>query len=614
MRAFKSFLVPTLCFFSMVATSYVAQQVAGQSSGDAEFYRGYYLQHQKQDLKGAIEAYKKSASLGASDKVLSMVDKEMQSLQQELASSDFAQLMPADALGYIEIDNPGQHAEKICTLMGITGREFKAGTERSTIYMDGLSISSDFQISPALLREIKKFRGIGIAVTEVQERGELPFKGVAVIHPGKSDLVTGLLETGLQLVPANETIGGFATFKVNNELWVVKTERLIVLGTSRDHISNCLGRIATPGEKSLDSSAHFKSAKAANEGAAVFAYISPKAVVAKHGQMLDGEMAIARMVLDLDSMEHISAGLMATNKGIRTRVGVQYAEDHNSFGYGLIRTIPLTKKALKHIPSGSTAVIGLGLNPKMLLAAQATGNRHFSALDIGRELFANIEEVGVYVMPSMAIRAEGIPDVGIIIASSDIEKSDSLWNQLLSLPSKLKAPESPQVETVSINGTKAQQYTFPGNEIPPIVIARIGEEAMVAGTRVAVEAALSAHNSQATLVNDPRAAAFWNTKSEFTSKAAFMNVSRAIELAQMNGGDEEMRMVAKVLEEMAFTLVVNEEPAKFEVQADLVGLPNFEQVIKAAAKMQGSVRTRARPPRVYDESAADIQLPRPQDD
>ena len=580
----KSGLV--LAFAFLTAGVGFAQQNARQGRAEAEFFRGYYLQHEKHNAGDAVEAYKRALELGANSKLRAAVDAEIANLQEELATADFASLMPSAAIAYVEISNPAAHVEKLAELIGLTGQQASPSDEKVTIPIENeFAISSDFQISPALLREFKKIRGAAVSVTDVSERG-IP-NAIAVIHPGDSDLITGLLETGMQLVPATDNIGGFPTFNVERQVWIVKTNRLVIVSTLKSEIADCLKRISSDGAGSLADDKNFQSAKSQNKDSAVFAFVSPQKAVGKFEHLFQGEMGLARMVLDLDHMEYVSSALTATDNGLRSGLTVKYSEDHNSFGYGLIRTVPLSRKALSHVPAGSAAVVGMGLNPKMLLAAQAAGQQPLSALDIGREVFANIEELGVFVLPSTTGR-EKIPNVGLVIASSDVEKSEALWNQLLSLPAMMDMEDGPSAKSIRIGGVDAREYTFGDDDIPQLVIARLGDEAMVAGTREAVQATISAKTSGKTLASDSRAAAFWDVNSKHTSKAAFVHVGRAMKLAAQidNGGNDEMQFIADVAQDLVVTLVVNEAPAQLDIQTDLVGLPQFADVIKTVAKFQ----------------------------
>lgn len=603
-QGFKSSLALALAL--LIASAGFAQTTSRQSRAEAEFFRGYYLEHETENLEEAVKAYKRAIELGANAKLRSAIDVEMARLQEELATADFAKLMPAEAIAYLEISNPATHVESVARLIGLTGKTFIAGDDKITIPIeDGIAISSDFQISPALLREFKKIRGAAISITGLNEHG-VP-SGVAVIHPGDSDLITGLLETGMQLVPATDKIGGFPTFNVEEQVWIVKTKRLVIVSSDKSEVANCLKRITSEAESSLADDKNFELAKSKNRDAAVFAFASPQKAVKTFEHMLQGEMALARMVLDLDHMQYVSTALMATDNGLRTKLNVKFSDDHNSFGYGMIRTVPLSRNALSHVPAGSVAVVGMGLNPKLLLAAQAAGEQQLSALDIGREVFANIEELGLFVMPSTTGGHDRIPNVGLVIASSDVDKSESLWNQLLSLPALMDLDEGPTAKSIKLEGIDAREYTFGDDDIPQLIIARLGDNAMVAGTRDAVAAAIAAGKNGQTLANDSRAAAFWEANSEFTSKAAFVHAGRALKLAasMSNGRDaDEMRMISEVLQELVVTMVVNEAPAELEIQTDLVGLPQFADVVKAVAKFQPQRRSH-RPVRVVDTALAE---------
>ncbi|MDG1874186.1 MAG: DUF3352 domain-containing protein [Mariniblastus sp.] len=561
------------------------------TKAELEFYRGYYLQHESHNAKEAIEAYRAAIKMGANEKLRSTIDQKIAGVQEELVTADFAQLMPANSIAYAEINQAGNHAENLFKLLGLTARQFSSSDEKAHLRLDSdFSIPSDFQIPSTLLCELKKIRGAAVAITAIENSPRVD--GIAVIHAGDSDLITGIMETAVQFAPVESRIAGYPTFNIEDEVWIVKTERLVLVSTQKEMLNDCISKI-TVSSNSLADNKQFQSAKAQNQDSAIFAFVSPQAVIANYGKMFQGELGIARMVLDLDSMKHLTWSLAANDIGLRTRMAVKFEENHHSFGYGLIRTAPLSRKALSHIPSGAAGVVGMGLNPKMVLAAQAAGSQPLSALDIGREFFANIEEIGIFVLPTVSSIKQLVPDVGVVISSADIEKSNSLWNQLLTLPSKLDLEDGPRASLSAIDGVAVHEYSFPDDEIPQVLIARIGEDAMVIGTRGAVEATIAATKSGQTLANDQRAAAFWSAKSEHTSKAAFISVSHALRLAaKLEGGSsaQEMLLAAQVLDDLAVTVVVNEAPANFVIQSDVVGLPIFENVIKTFAKINVSPR------------------------
>ena len=577
------------CPLTFLQSTSVAQNT---TPAESQFYKGYYLQHEQKDLKKAIKAYETALSLNAAPETRKAIDSEMSVIQEDLSTADFAQVMPENAFAYVEISNPAHHVEQLAKLMGLTGRDFDDDHERVVIPIeDGFAISSDFQISPALLREMKKIRGAAVAITDIGRNGKP--SGLAVIHPGDSDLVKGLVETGIQFVPSNDEIGGFPTFQIENEIWLVKTERLVLASTERSKIKDCLARILDQSKPSLQDHKRFQLAREAQSDPAVFAFVEPSRLMPiLSAAAPPQELAIARLVLDIDHTNYASLAIGSTSSGLQTQFQVDFDENHNSLGYGLIRTVPLSRKALSHVPSGCVGVVGMGLNPKMLMAAEMAGGKHLTALDIGRELFANIEELGLFVMPTS--RGE-VPDFGLIIAASDINKSEKLWETILSLPTQMGMEDGPKSDVIEVAGIKARVYDFRVDpNFPPIVIARLNDDSLIAGTQSAVETAIVSSKNGQTLANDPKAKALWSSTTEHTAKAIFVHAGRALKMAaNMEGGRDamEMRAVSQVINDLTVTLVLNEAPTRFSANMNLNGLPLFEDVVKTVAGMKQGQRS-----------------------
>jgi hypothetical protein len=147
-----------LAFVTLFAGTGIAQQSPDRSPAQAEFYRGYFLQHEANDFSSAEKAYRRAIQLKPTADVRSSIDAAIAIVLEENVSSNFAGLMPADSLAFLEISNPAEHAEQIARVMGLVGERSNNASEKVTLQIDdGLSISSDFKISPALFRELKKF-------------------------------------------------------------------------------------------------------------------------------------------------------------------------------------------------------------------------------------------------------------------------------------------------------------------------------------------------------------------------------------------------------------------------------------------------------------------------
>lgn len=574
--------------------------------GKSEFYRGYYLQNEAHNYEAALAAYRAALDAGANADLREHIQDQISRIESELAASDFAALMPASAFAYVEITSPADHVERVAEMMGLTGNRETDG-EVVTIQLDeALAISSDFKISPALMREMKKVRGAAAAITSFDPRTGPD--GIAIIHPGDSDLLTGMLETGVQLVPTTENINGYPTYQIENEVWIVKTERLIVVARNRTAIESCIGRIGRTSDSSLADQPAFQQARDAAGDSAVFAYASPAGVMNNLDDRMLREISIARMLMDLDHLNSVSASLGSTSDGIRFQARARYAENHNSLAYGLIRTAPLSGEALAYVPAESMAVIGLGVNPQLLQSVPAGDSNLISAMDIGREIFGNIREIGLFVLPQMTDQSNEVPETAMLIVSNDADKSERLWDQLLTLPSQVIPEEGLSASDVQIEGVAARRFTFPERDAPHLFVARLNENCLIAGTNKAVAAAISAANSGNTLANSPQGASLGRAMDpETTSKVAMVHIGRAMRLAaSVNRGDSrEMLHIADAIGELHSSMVINEGANEMEISVELTALPQFEDIIRTASRMMPENYGIAGRDRIYAEQVVE---------
>ena len=107
--------VLSLTLFPLLAVT-----AAAQSNSETEFQRGYYLQTHEKDLAGAVAVFEKVANdASASDKLRSEAKTRLAQCREDLASTDFARLMPPGALAYVEINEPGSHVAHLAKMLGL---------------------------------------------------------------------------------------------------------------------------------------------------------------------------------------------------------------------------------------------------------------------------------------------------------------------------------------------------------------------------------------------------------------------------------------------------------------------------------------------------------------
>lgn len=93
----------------------------------------------------------------------------MAGIREEVAASDFARLMPADALFYLEVAEPGQHVARVAQMVNLVAPPEASSARMGIPLGEGFVLPDPVQISPALFNELKELRGAAVALTEVEK-------------------------------------------------------------------------------------------------------------------------------------------------------------------------------------------------------------------------------------------------------------------------------------------------------------------------------------------------------------------------------------------------------------------------------------------------------------
>jgi hypothetical protein len=582
--------------------------MAQDTAAEKQFQRGFFLQVHEHDLKGALEAYRAVvADTQAPAKLRQDAERRVAETQEDLASANLARLMPPDCLAYAEIAEPGQHVGRILNMMGLLGSTDGApssiakpggeSAEKPVPLGGGIYLPSDLTVSPALVTELQKFRGVAVGLTAVEQDGRPA--GLVVLHPGDCDLVRGALETAVQLLQPGDPIEGFKTYRIPDVGWVLVTTRMLFLSDSRDQLIAAIERIRNPQAASLAGSESFQRAAADAKGSLLFAFVDGPKAVKRLSPMLAGqEAAIVRTLLDPEHIESLTVALTTSDAGIHLRVRLSLMSGHHNMIYALIRTAPITKRSLEHVPQGAAGVLLVGLNPadQSAPSAPAAGAPpSISAMDIGREFFHNIEEVAVFALaPSGTASRAPIPEIGAVIAVKDAAKSEALWNQILMLVALAgKQPAKPPTE-ITLEGKSGRTYQFEG--LPSIAVVRAGRE-LVIGTEAAVAASLKASASQQSIAQDAACAPLIGRLTPDTSKALLVDVGRAVDLAAgLSRGrqSQEMKQAGALVRDLKFSILTDEAPNQLTLTAELTGLPKFRDIVSMLRAQSANRPTVAR--------------------
>ncbi len=592
-----SYLAQGVCILLATVMAWPSP-TAAQGGGQDEFERGFYLQTHERDAAGAAAAFARVAEdAAAPEGVRREARMRLAQCREDLATADLARLMPPEVIAYAEISNPGEHIERLAKLMGLVREGAEApegGKPKATPLGGGAFFPDDFTISPALLAALRTVRGAAAAITGLDEKGEPD--GLLVVHPGDADLLRGVIETAVQVGEPADPIGGFRAYRLQGQAWAVVTARLLLVARTREMLAAAVERLRDERAASLARSETLGGFQKQREGALAFVLVDGPRLAGQINRHLRGrDGQIARAVLDLAHLKAVSAAVRTTDSGLAVHAQLDLIEGHRNLVYGLIRTAPCARRTLEHVPDGAAAVVMLGLNPAgeggeaAAGAGVAAAGQFLSAMDVGRELFGNLEEVSLFVLPAAGAAggAEGaIPQVGLVLAAKDAGRSQALWTQLLSLPAMF-APGGATSSDVEIEGAAGTQYQF--KEGPPIVVVRSGQRGVIVGTPGAAAAALRAGRGDGSVLGDAGFKPLLERLTPTSSKAVLVHAGRLAEtVAAVAHGHEaqHLRLIAPLLRELRICVVTDEAPTRFAVRGEVSGLPNVPEIVRTLAQMK----------------------------
>lgn len=554
--------------------------VAG--GGEDRFYKAYYLEHAKGNLEAAVRLYADAGGDRGLDSELRAESKvRLAACREELGSSDFARLMPPNTLFYAEIGRPGAQLESLLGQLGLLGTEGEPGGE------DGPRVA----ISPALIRELLGIRGAAVAITGVDLMKGKP-AGVVVFHPGNLEVIRGLIETAL---PAGgksvEPIQGYPTYDVEGQAIVTLTSRLVVAGTNRAQVEGVLKRLSGKEKSSLATSGELSEVMKDRDDNLLFFCVNAKPILPLINGLLAAsgsrEIAMARVLLDPESFHSLSGRAGVDDDGLFFDIALRLDEGHHNLIYNFLRTPAINRETLKSIPAGVAGFIAGALNEAPSRFTSTSGDsdgssRIVTALDIGREIFANVISFAVFAMPpDDASEQRGpIPDVAAVITVNDPGRSEALWTQVLGIASLAAGGRSFEGSAVTIDGTEARAFQF--DDKVTIYFATVENNVLIATSESAVARTIRARSDGKSILNDPAFAASLERMTPTATKAVFVHPGRCFEIAKQFMNPSEIAEAAPfvgMLSDTVASLVVDHSDQLFRLSVSVTDLPQIGGIL-----------------------------------
>jgi tetratricopeptide (TPR) repeat protein len=540
----------------------------------------------------------------------------------ELIPLDPATLMPPDTIVYVELGSPGRQIETLLewtrgsplenpfAVMGLSGQQGQGQNPADMLAA---------LLNPSMLAEFKKVRGLAIGLNSLEGIDQDGAAFVAVLQPGKSDAIRGIIQAALGMAgqPGDPIEGMTLVQNIGGAICAAYDDRAIILSKTPDMLREIIQRyhgqatdasLATGNRLFADLDRRERSQRLATvwvNGPALHAALRRQCEAQGH---TPEQLIIAENFFGLaDLQQALVTVALEPDQGLALDAALRFAPGHYCLAYDMIRTPNLQRDALNPVPSDAVvlATFALGEESNGLARRFDASLERLTGLDLGREVFANLQQVTFFLLPpdpqlassALAQHVSPVaPRFGLLLTSNDPQRTFALIEKCLSIQARLEAANGYALaqhgDSRMLAGRFGEDpiYAWLDQQANTTVLTfhpTVLTSALKAGSqRSGITAAGALHNPVAALPDD-------------ASKALLVNVGGAIRLAaihQLKELDPEkpsVRQWAQACESLAVAcettcveLYTRESPNDFALHAELRNLPSLAIIFPLMMQLQ----------------------------
>lgn len=579
-----------------VATSELEAALASPALHEPQLLQAFWLEQQEHAPHAALALYEAVAADRSADRsVRAAAEKRASILMQDFAGEDLAQVLPPEALMYMELSQPGDNLAGLLEQLGLYGHALESG---------------EFGISPDLVQGLLGAKGAALAVTSFPSGGGLP-SGVLVVHPGDLELTRGLMETVLptQGRPV-EAIEDYPTWAVpvqgGFELRITMTERMFIVSNDPYEIGAVVERMHGLDDDNLAGDEQLADALAGRHDALLSVCFNARPLMPMVRSLLaeqvrhDPQAAMLLGLADLDSFQSLSAHVTAGEAGLGLTAALQLQDGHRNLVFDALRFPNVGSETLALVPEGAAFAVAAALNPAAAIAPlheDAHGRSVVSLLDVGRELFSNVVDVALFGVPSFE-GAGGPPDVALVVRANDPERTQSLLELGLGLASNAITVQGGQagggrVQTVSdsvvhetIAGVEVARFDLQGM---PLYLASEAGRVVLSPSPAAIARTIDAASGHGSLLSDSQYAAEVGAIQGSDMLVAMAAPGRLAEFAGSflpSGQQQQLAPLADLMQTAVFSMGLVQDDTHLGLHAHLRSLPDVSDLVVRALRGQ----------------------------
>jgi hypothetical protein len=311
---------------------------------------------------------------------------------------------------------------------------------------------------------------------------------------------------------------------------------------------------------------------------------------------------------DIDSLNSLMGRVGVAEDGLFLDLGVRVDEGHHNLVYNLLRTPPINRETLRAVPQGVAAVWVGALNDAGSQyrsgSPETYGSPIVTLLDFGREVFANITSLTLFLLPPDGEADCGpIPDVVATLNVNDPGKSEALWSMLLGLAGMAAGAPGMEGSPVELGGANVRNFSLPDGM--SVYFTTLDHDVVIASTKSAMARVLETRRSRTSVLDDDAFAAALSRMGPATTRAFLVHLGRCAHTAQRFMPPSDLAEAAPflpLLRDTVASLVIEHSGEVLRTSLMVSGIPDIGDLVAGLiAKERGHAQARAQIDRAVEE-------------
>ncbi|MHC4758672.1 MAG: LamG-like jellyroll fold domain-containing protein [Planctomycetota bacterium] len=558
-----------------------------------------------------------------------------QPILDEISNPDPASLMPANTIMYIEAGSPGKQIETLLKMLEGTPLENPLAAIPAIGGPGGPppgAIAALF--NPSMMKELKKIRGFAVGVSGVGNQPPI----TAVFFPGKSDALRGLLLAAIGMAgQPSEVIEGMNVVGFG-QAGIAYDEDVIIAGQPMEQlewsIKQYKGITSAPSLLS-ENKAFGKLSRKSREDNLITVWLNAQSMypllIEQAGHLPD--FRLVDTLVDFESIEEAMGFISLAENEILVEASVQLKQGHNCLPLNLIRTPNLSTKGFEAVPSNAVAVAGFALGESESVPAAAVEQKikQLTGLDIGRELFANIEQVTVFITePTSEAKSSVLgqyvspvmPSIGIAIRSNNPAQTKSLLSKLLKVFGVIN---NTNMTSSEINETVADdvegKYMIGAFDEKPVYcyMKQSGQNTILSFSSETAQACVKAVESGQNVLSGGPLQSKLSAMSPDASKLLLINhggivrllnehIHREYDSSEPLPYSDILKQLADVFARTSLEVSTGETENSFKVRASISDIPPAQEIFPIAMQLAGGMPRNLTTKAVEPEPADGVKI------